>query len=66
MAELSLATVDSLIRKSGARRVSADAAAALRDIIEDMAVDIAERAAEIAMHVGRKTVNAEDIKIAAA
>jgi len=64
MAELSLATVDKLIRKAGAKRVSADAAAALRDILEDMAVDIGERAVEIALHVGRKTVTAEDIKIA--
>ena len=64
MAELSLATVDRLIRKAGARRVSADAAEALRDILEDMAMDIAERAVEISIHVGRKTVTAEDVKIA--
>ncbi|MBS7622654.1 histone family protein [Candidatus Bathyarchaeota archaeon] len=63
--DLSTAAVHRLIEKAGASRVGDGAVEALREVLEDMAVQISKDAIELASHAGRRTVRAEDIKLAA-
>jgi DNA-binding protein len=53
-----------ILMNAGAKRVSAPAAKEFSDILIKYALEISERAAKIARHSGRKTVNEEDIKLA--
>jgi histone H3/H4 len=62
--ELSNAAIHRLIEKAGAKRVGDDAAEELGKILEDLAVRIGKEALELATHAGRKTVKAEDIRLA--
>ncbi len=64
MTELPLAPVDRLIRKAGAERVSEEAVVKMVEILEDYALQVAKKAVEIARHSKRKTIKAEDIKVA--
>jgi len=61
---LPLSPIERLIRKGGADRVSASAIKTLEGILEEIAFEISTHAREIAEHAGRKTVIAEDIKLA--
>ncbi len=65
MAELKLAQIERLMRKAGAQRISQSAKETLRDLLEEIALEIASLAVEIAHHAGRKGVTAEDVKMAA-
>ncbi len=62
---LPLAAMEKLLKIAGASRVSEDAKVALRDVIEEIAKDIAERASKFAQHSGRKTIKSSDVKLAA-
>ncbi|AEH60310.1 Transcription factor CBF/NF-Y/histone domain protein [Methanosalsum zhilinae DSM 4017] len=58
------APVERLIRSAGAERVSETAAIALTDMLEEYGLEISKEAIKLAHHAGRKTVKAEDIKLA--
>ena len=62
---LPLAAMEKILKQSGAERVSDKAKAALKDIVEEIAAEIAERAVKLAVHSGRVTVKASDVKLAA-
>ena len=63
-AELGLSPMYRILKKSGAERVSDESANELRRMTEEMAGAIAKSAVELASHAGRKTVKAEDVKLA--
>ncbi len=60
---LPLASVEKLIRKAGAHRVSKGAAKELASYLDDVAMEIAREAVILSEHAGRKTVRAEDITL---
>ena len=61
---LPLAAMEKILKQCGAERVSDKAKAALKEIVEDKAEKIAEKAVRLAVHAGRKTIKASDIKLA--
>lgn len=61
---LPLAAVERLLKNSGAKRVSESAKTQMRDVLEEIAAEIAKQAISFAKHAGRSTVKAEDIKLA--
>ena len=62
--ELGLAAMHRILKKSGAQRVTDKSAIELRRVIEEIAEAIAKNAVEMSNHAGRKTVKAEDVKLA--
>jgi histone H3/H4 len=63
--ELPIATIERLIKKAGAKRVSESAARALGEILEEKATEITREAIKLAEHAGRRTVRDVDIRLAA-
>ncbi|MBU6998908.1 MAG: histone family protein [Theionarchaea archaeon] len=64
MAIIPLASVDKMIRKGGAERVSEDASRLLGEHLEMLATEVAREAIRFAEHAKRKTIKAEDINLA--
>lgn len=64
MCKLSRSSVDRIIRSCGAQRVSKDASKELSRYLEEIGKKISKKAIKLSYHAGRKTVNAEDIKLA--
>ena len=62
--ELGLPAMYRILKKSGAERVSDESANELRRVIEEIAETIAKNAIDMSSHAGRKTVKAEDVKLA--
>jgi len=65
MAELPLSPIQRILKKANIDRVGDDAVVAMRDILEEYAVEVAEKAAKLALHAGRVTIKADDVKLAA-
>ncbi|MCD6530719.1 NFYB/HAP3 family transcription factor subunit [Candidatus Bathyarchaeota archaeon] len=63
--ELALAPMHRICKKAGAQRVSESAAKELSKVLEDVGIQIAREAIDFAVHAKRKTIKAEDIRIAA-
>ena len=61
---LPLAAMETLLRKAGTERVSEDAKAELKRVLEQEAKRIATRAATFCRHAGRRTVMREDVILA--
>ena len=62
--ELGLSAMYRILKKSGAERVSDESANELRRVVEEIAETIAKNAIDMSNHAGRKTVKADDIKLA--
>ena len=62
--ELGLSAMYRILKKSGAERVSDESATELRRVTEEIAEIIAKSAVDMLSHAGRKTVKAEDVKLA--
>ena len=62
--ELGLSAMYRILKKSGAERVSDESANELRRVIEEIAEVIAKNAVDMSNHAGRKTVKADDVKLA--
>ena len=62
--ELGLSAMYRILKKSGAQRVSDESAVELRRVIEEIAEAVAKNAVALSSHAGRKTVKAEDVKLA--
>ncbi|MFH1770907.1 MAG: histone family protein [archaeon] len=61
---LPLAAMEKLMKKTGAKRISEDAKDELRKVLEEFGEEVAEASLKLAKHAGRKTIKAEDIKLA--
>ena len=59
-----LAAMEQIMKQAGAERVSDQAKAALKTVLEEYANEIAKDAVKYAVHAGRKTIKAGDIKLA--
>ena len=59
------APVARILMNAGAKRVSADAAEAFAEVLLELGLKIGEKSVMIAKHSGRKTVNGDDVKLAA-
>ena len=59
-----LAAMEKILKDAGAGRVSDKAKAALKEVLEEYAKALSVKATTYAEHAGRKTVKADDIKLA--
>ncbi len=64
MATIPVSAAERVIRHSGGTRVSREAAEALATILEARGSQIAVKAIRFAQHAGRKTITAEDVRLA--
>jgi DNA-binding protein len=62
--EFGLAAMYRVLKKSGAERISDDAADELRKILEEVGLRIAKHAVDLSAHAGRKTIKPDDIILA--
>ena len=61
---LPLAAMEKLLKRVGAERVADNAKVAMREELEKVAEQLGEKAVRFARHSKRKTIKAEDIRLA--
>jgi len=61
---LSIPAFERILKRAGAKRVSADAAKEFARVVEDKLLEVAKEAVALAKHAGRKTVADSDIRLA--
>lgn len=64
MEEIPTAAVHRIIKKAGANRASDEAAKELAKVLEEAGIKIAKEALDYTAHAKRKTVKADDIRMA--
>ena len=64
MSEIPKAPIARIIKEAGAERVSEDAKAELAAYVEEVARNVAKEATQVAKIANRKTIKADDIKLA--
>ena len=64
MSEIPKAPIARIIIEAGAERVSEDAKAELAAYVEEVAREVAKEATQVAKIAKRKTIKADDIKLA--
>ena len=62
--DLGVSAMYRILKKAGAERVSDESAEELRRVLEDIGIEIAKNAVDMSKHANRKTVKAEDVKLA--
>ena len=62
--ELPKAPTARLMKNAGAKRISGDAIDLMAEAMEDYGLSIAMKANDYARHAGRKTIKADDVKLA--
>lgn len=62
---LPVAAMEKILKKAGAERVAEDAQVALKEVLENIAYDIAVKSVKLAVHAKRKTIKSSDVKLAA-
>jgi histone H3/H4 len=62
--EFGSAAVYRILKKAGAERVGDDAVLEFKAALDDIGVQIGRKAVELALHAGRRTVRASDVKLA--
>jgi histone H3/H4 len=65
VADLPIAAIVRIAKKSGAERVGHDAATVLLEKTEAYIAQLTREANKLAMHAGRKTLKEEDVELAA-
>ena len=64
MAILPRLPFERILKKAGAKRVSQEALEEFANVMEERLTDVAKNATLLAKHAGRKTITAEDIRMA--
>jgi len=59
---LPISPFERIAKKVGVKRISKDAVEELRDCIDELGVEIAEKAVKISRHANRRTIKLRDIK----